>query len=183
MLTPTFTLAIIIVSNGSVHFLFFLSPLNPLQVLNNPTAASQLITSTAHSILRVRQAAPNCQVGLCPTLARFMSYPIPSHLVFLSFPASDPNSTSLPVSVHQRRWNRQCRREWWGGQEEVCELRLGSGDLSRHDNVRLLPAAGHDQRHLQGRDVRLADVSTLHLLRVRGPARRELESRRPSGLK
>lgn len=102
-----------------------------------------------------------------------LSYPV------LFFPHSlhlkEDNCPSLPISVHQRRWKPQCERWYWRRQEEVCELRHGSGDDSRHDDMRLLPAAGHDQRHLQGRDVRLADVSTLHLLRVRRPVRCKLQ--------
>lgn len=72
---------------------------------------------------------------------------------------------SLSISLHRRRrWVRRSR--FYRGKKEVCELRNATGVFSRHDDLHFLPAAGHDQRHLQSRDVRLADVLTLHLLRV-----------------
>lgn len=63
---------------------------------------------------------------------------------------------------------RECKyRPWaYGRKAEVRELWHGAGEERRHDHVHFLPAAGHDQRHLQSRDVRVAHVLTLHLLRV-----------------
>lgn len=75
-----------------------------------------------------------------------------------------------PISVHKwRRWpsiRPRFRPQLWRWQKEVCELWHGAGEISRNDNLYLLPAAGHERSHLQSGDLRLADVLTLHLLRV-----------------
>lgn len=76
----------------------------------------------------------------------------------------------LPLfsSVHRFwRWHwPRLRSELWWWQTEVCELWLGAWWLPRNDNLHFLPAASHDQLHLQSGDVRLAHVLALHLLWV-----------------
>lgn len=64
------------------------------------------------------------------------------------------------------RRERKSRPRAHGWETEVRELRHGAGEGRRHDHMHYLPAAGHDQSHLQSRDVRVAHVLTLHLLRV-----------------
>lgn len=80
-----------------------------------------------------------------------------------------PISSSLTLpscSVHKWRGWPRFRPRVWRWQKKICELWLGAGTKSRHDDLHFLPAAGHDQCQLQSRDVRVADVLTLHLLRV-----------------
>lgn len=127
------------------------------------TARSKFTTSTARSLLQ-NPMAVNYQVSLYLSLE---SYPNTIYFSFLSPVQRVRHPLSLSISVHQRRWYRWLGPWFRRRQEEVCELWHSSGEHSRHDDMRLLPAAGHDQCYLQGRDVRLADVLTLHLLRVR----------------
>lgn len=75
-----------------------------------------------------------------------------------------PHLTFHLCSAISRECKSQPRAHGWEAQ--VRELRHGAGEEPRHDHVHFLPAAGHDQRHLQGRDLRVAHVPTLHLLRV-----------------
>lgn len=53
-------------------------------------------------------------------------------------------------------------------QEQVRELRVGAGTLSRHGHLPQLPRASAHQRHLQSGNIRLAHVPPLHPVRV-GP--------------
>lgn len=75
-----------------------------------------------------------------------------------------PHLTFDLCSANRRESKSRPWAYWW--KAEVCELRHGAGEEPRHDHMHFLPAAGHDQRHLQSWDLRVAHVLTLHLLRV-----------------